>query len=642
MDNPSQDIRLIYEVAKSTFPDNIAKEIISLEKFRTSEDFLETYVSFGGLQESFSTKLLVNKISEKINNYDATIIILDKNLGEWSIEIIDRAKCNLKLVRGSREIFLPSFWALSNDVDVRKSGLDFVLKKHSVTSKKFLELCKLVEIRPLNHIEIGDFFDTVNSSEEYFSEKLKEKLQSDQGLFVNDFVDTETDFLKELTGSFSPSENLDEYIEKSLKPLLYNLATKEPKFKSLERMAIISGHQKFSSALDIGEFNESEIAEFVNSNLDSSSLFSLVALAEYFLPICSSNPALSEALEKVLATLIDQITDENSIKVDVLSSLIIMCDSEISKKANFKNYKSFERRNFSISLANLLFRIFSEIGFLDASFVNFVNINCLYNFYIRTLLDLKQQPRWIPEFVATNQLKAEALGRLSIVYPALDKSSLPAEVLAKLDKVIDLENTYDQTFQLKKYYGGPLDTSSEPVQMLNGYWNDFVENEFNSDEITTKNFNVVINLAKHYLFPEDLLSKIIAKINSVKGALKIDKGNSDFQNFFVGMSYLAHANRRDDLATSLTQSLFSSDDQMLKELDKVVIFQMILSSAAAIENWTENCEFLEANIFRLARLCEGESDATRILPLIIGVTKQDAKHMPPLSRSIALLQELLN
>lgn len=640
MNEVGVDLGLIFNIAKSTFPDTLAKEIVSLEKFNKQENRLETYISFGGVGASFSNEILVAKVKEKINDENQIVSIDDKIGNSWNLEVIDITICNFKLTRNSEEIILPSLWLLSKNKSARQKGLDNARNIYSITSYKFQKLCKIIESRELNHIELSDFFDCINSSIEQFTGILSDKIESGSDLAIKDFVPNDPQYYAGLTGSFEPTESLDDYVKIFLTPLLNKLAFSHNKIKALERAEIISGHQKFFGALDIENFEIEEIISHIKTSTSDASIFSLLSIAERFLPLSPVSLELSKELEYLLQGIKEQITNIDNIKVKTISSLLVMVDAQLAMNPEFRACKPFERRNFVISHSNLLFKVFSKFDYFNSEFISFVDRNCLNVFYVKTLLDLRMEHRWLPEFVTAQQLKAEVFGRLSFVAQALEAIPINLDLRNTFNELIKAESHFDQNVQLKKYFSGPLD-SEDSVQPLSTEWIRFVESEINSNEITTKNFTAIINLARNFRFPGELLDEIIGKLNSLKGSIRIHEDANDLQNFFIGMSYLAHSNLRSDLATLLVQNLLNSDDQILSNFDKVGIFQVILASAAAFQDMDRYCEFIETNMYRLSIICYNESDAIKILPLLQIAQSLDPELVPYLSRSVARLQSTI-
>jgi hypothetical protein len=126
-----------------------------------------------------------------------------------------------------------------------------------------------------------------------------------------------------------------------------------------------------------------------------------------------SIPNLESDLINLIQYFLDDDPNNVAGRLTLLSSLIVLVEGEVARAGIAKGRPPFWRRLATIAHASVLEREFNVIGMPSSEFIEWAMQSRGQLFYLQTYIDLRTEPRWLPDFALPGQLKAECIGRIA-------------------------------------------------------------------------------------------------------------------------------------------------------------------------------------------------------------------------------------
>ena len=107
----------------------------------------------------------------------------------------------------------------------------------------------------------------------------------------------------------------------------------------------------------------------------------------------------------------DNPADENG-RLKLTASLVILVDGELARLGILRDAPPFWRRLAAIAQASFIERELVKAGVQIDKFSEWAINTRGPVFALQNLVDLRHEPRWLPDFMSPNQLKLEFIGRI--------------------------------------------------------------------------------------------------------------------------------------------------------------------------------------------------------------------------------------
>ena len=119
-------------------------------------------------------------------------------------------------------------------------------------------------------------------------------------------------------------------------------------------------------------------------------------------------------IEQMVEGFITDDPDQEGGLFSLLSAMIVLVASELSRRHILEGVRPFYRKQAAIAQASLVIRAIYGAKVDSASLVEWTKTSGFgYMFFLQGLVDLRQEPRWLPDFVSPYQLRAEIIGRVA-------------------------------------------------------------------------------------------------------------------------------------------------------------------------------------------------------------------------------------
>ena len=246
----------------------------------------------------------------------------------------------------------------------------------------------------------------------------------------------------------------------------------------------------------------------------------------------------------------DDVDDDGGC-FSLLSAMIVLVASELSQNRIMKEVNPFYRKQAAISQASLVFRAVKGSHTDSASMVNWAKTSGFgHVFFLQGLVDLRLEPRWLPDFVSPGQLRAEFIGRVMNAV-----SQCPGEIQSEsLRKLVTggespLATAAEWPFPMLP---GPLegkivaDQPSIPDEVLAN-----MTARLEADRLEPSSFAGIVNLALLYKVPASQAGLAATALRRVRYSIEISDDETSIFGLIGGLANVAAVTRASDLAETL-------------------------------------------------------------------------------------------
>ena len=221
-------------------------------------------------------------------------------------------------------------------------------------------------------------------------------------------------YYERLVGAYDGSKSLKDYASGKGKRFIKRLISWKP-FDGFLYSLLLSSHSALTSEISVELLEKEDVVRALDYLEKRGDRISQLGAIEVALRVLPDSPEI----EHFIVRLIKQIRDENvngtESRFNLHSTLFYLVDGELSRTRLFSEFPPFYRRLASLSQSALISRRFVELGVNIDSFCEWAVKKCgmhYIHFHLQSLVDMRQEPRWIPEFASASRMRADSLGRI--------------------------------------------------------------------------------------------------------------------------------------------------------------------------------------------------------------------------------------
>ena len=546
----------------------------------------EAILTFQNPSVSFNRALLFNAVRECFTSA-AEEEVVDEEGNSWRLsfeESIEDEPPNFILSCEADEFMLPDMSLLSPEKVKRIRVLVKACNKVNLPSEARDNWRIVFTDNSFADRSIDDFWQDIRETPAYFTNSIRQMLNSGE-IDVSHLVPLSRKYFNRIIGTYDGSTSIIEYASGSCKEFLKQLSTLEP-YSGLLVSLLLSAHSAISAEIQTVHIGNEVILKAFGYLEKHGDLISKVGAVEIGLRIFSETPEI----DSVLVQLIKQIRDDDAEGIDgqfkLLSSLFILVDGILSETKLFSTEPPFYRRLASFSQASLIHRQILNSGIEIGSFCEFVLRKYSQQYYMQTLVDMRSEPRWDPDYGTPSQLKAEFYGRIINAATQVEKD-LTSELrsLTLGEENDSIKSLCEFPFHL---YPGPLEGFEKSPNALPDQTSELIDEQLLSGKVEPLSFAMLVNLAPvFHLHPDK--AELAAK------AIKLGNDRlSDVQNksnlLFVlnGLASVAAITRSKILADELTVLVrrYRYEAQYkLTMIEAIKICHLVSASRGTFSEW---------------------------------------------------------
>ena len=258
-------------------------------------------------------------------------------------------------------------------------------------------------------------------------------------------------------------------------------------------------------------------------------------------------PFIEKMVEGFVA---DDPTSEGGV-FSLLSAMIVLVASELSRKRILDDVRPFYRKQAAIAQASLIVRAMYGSHVDSARIVEWVRTNGFgYLFVLQGLVDLRCEPRWLPDFVSPSQLRAEFIGRVT---NAVERRNGEVQSNSLRCLLMGSESRLATAVAVPlQMLPGPLEGESGtelaniPEEVLKR-----VAEELEGDQLEPGSFGSLVNMALLFRMPPSHAGLAAKALRRVRYTIENAEDNVSLFGLVEGLATVAAVSRGTDLAEEL-------------------------------------------------------------------------------------------
>lgn len=508
-----------------------------------------TSLTLGTSGPTFRRDRLFDGIRSAIRHQGVANVVKDQGGREWQI---------LSEPQGERLIFF-----------VRAGGASYILIDHSALAEQ-----ESIRIGWFERLVQDKGFDGDTSegwlhrlrqsslSDEDFADLMVDVEQTPASKFCDlrinlgqanvdaiELVPHERRYYERLVGKLEKSTTVAEYIEAGAKARIASLQGGRSR-EGFKYALLMCSAGNIAECIRIDELDREELILTYQWLAEYGDPISRVGAVEIALSRLDVFPELSPVVERIVEGFLSDDPEDDGGSFALLCAMIVMVASELARKRTLGTVPPFYLRQAAIAHASLVIRAINASRMETASVTRWaqsMGVGQLY--FLNGLIDLRSEPRWLPDFVGADQLRFEFLGRIANAANRnegkIQIDSLRALLLGHDSK---LANSAKWPFP---NLPGPMEGAVSPGQPYPEELMREVNAALEADRLNATSFAGLVNAALLFDMQKWMADLAAAALRRVRFSIEDADDEDKTFSLIGGLAILASVTRSRDLADAL-------------------------------------------------------------------------------------------
>ena len=499
---------------------------------------------------NFRRDQLYNGIREAISALGKEITIKDDKSVAWQALVLEGDEgLSFSLKNDEQAFSIPDHSGLAEDHFTRVKWFERVAREVNLEAPKLHEWRTKIDGHPLSDDEFMELKGELELTPSGNYQKMTSRLMLGS-IDIRTLIPRERRFYDRLVGSADTAVDTTSYFNSEAAQLIDGLQKWDRKHGFLKSLLICS-RGDVSERIFIDDFGEEELLGIYEWIANQGDPVSQIAAVEVALRNIECNRKLEPFVEQIVEGFISDDPGDDGGCFSLLSSMIVLVASELSRIGVMKETNPFYRRQAAIAQASLIIRAVKDAGTDSESIIKWANtIGVGHIFFLQGLVDLRLEPRWLPDFVSPEQLRAEFIGRVSNAV-AHCTVGIQSESLCSLIVGQDSRLATAAEWPMP-VLPGPLEgelTSDQPnipeevlIEMAA---------PLEADVLGPNSFAGIVNMALLYNLPASQAGLAATALRRVRYSIEQVEDEDNIFGLILSLATLAAVTRASDLAETL-------------------------------------------------------------------------------------------
>lgn len=386
---------------------SLLNDIDFIGKYSISVD---AEVSFGGNDLAFKRSDIFSNIKKSFEAKEG-IEITSVAGKKWQIEVEDHEEGRVVFLNDSNgRIRIPDLSYFAPEVETRLRCLEDARRSVNLSEDAFERWNVILTKRVLDDEELNDLLLEINDTPVRRKELILSSLKCGTSN-ISDFVPTSLCYYERLIGKYQDYDDISEYA--SSKDILnhFEKLISWDCTKGFLFSILMSGHSSLGKSINVASITESlpDIYEIIR---DEGDLFSQLGAIELGFSLLDKVPDIEPIIEDIIRGIINYKTVQQKSRYDLFASIVVLVDGELARRKLFYDKPPFWRRLAAFTQAGLIEGCMIEAKVSSDKFTSWAYQYRGNIFYMQSLVDLYREPRWQPDLLSPEQLRAEVSGRI--------------------------------------------------------------------------------------------------------------------------------------------------------------------------------------------------------------------------------------
>ena len=568
------------------FPPVIQQTLLGIEAF-TQRYALDTEarISLGRGDVSFERSAFYAAI-RNLHGAESNLVTLRASDGttfHLSIEARDDVPVIVMAADGRASFVLPSFWFLSPRAEDRLAGFDAEAARRHLADPGVLSWRERLARGALEDDEVDDLQTELRLNPSEVAEAIRNEVRtgtSEVSLLVPDVPI----YYERLVGALGSGTDLMSFAGANFTCHISGLLRWE--FSMGLKLALLISPQ--SSLVDV--IPQDQLDDRIGAVFDwlehEGDRFSQVAGLELGLRLLEKHRSLEPVLFRMAQAIFKD--DPEGGRLRLTASLIVFVDGELARTATLRDKPPFWRRLAAIAQASLIERELLAVGVDTAQFSDWASEGRGQHFFLQSLIDLRKEPRWLPDFMTPQQLKYEFLGRVAGTATA-NASMIHLEELRQLllgDGPDSYRSSMDPPFA---FLPGPLEGNTiSPIAFPEDVAEE-LRQPIGPEGLSEKQLAVLVNMGLVFRIDGDHARVVADLLRQAKHQVRVATEGGNVFSLLVGLACVSAVSRSPELAgeVRILARVLRSRPGVHLEADGLLRVGMIAAaSETEIEKWS--------------------------------------------------------
>ncbi len=432
----------------------------------------------------------VRKILSSATAYEVT----DRNGQKWKLRNInEKGKLpSLSLSRGEQSLILPDLAALSPDSITRLHSFDEASSDVNLPISARDAWRSILRDRAPEDDEVDAFLNEFRDTPIGKARSLRDEIRGGE-ISISTLVPPSRRYFERLVGAYDGSASIRDYATSSGR-MLFDQLSKWQHYEGFLLSLLLSSHSSMTAEINVDQLGSEELLrafDYLDEHGDRTSQLSAIEVGLRILP---SRPEIEQVVIRLVKQIRDDVVDGQASGFNLLSSLFIFVDGELSRTRLLSAEPPFYRRLAALSQAALIHRQFVNASVDINPFSKWAFSNRAEQYYMQSLADMRLEPRWNPDLAVASQMKADFFGRIMIAAKNQEQNIKEGE----LSNLV-LETKSGSLHSLSDFYHpylpGPLEGVEESQNILPTDIAEAIKTQLGAEEVGPSSFIALVNSA---------------------------------------------------------------------------------------------------------------------------------------------------
>lgn len=567
------------------FPPVVRADIANDPDFRDHYGVsLDATITFPAQQVAVRRSVLHAAIRELYNHGKTSVSIAatDGQTVQLSIEV--GLKPLIFMTVEHIRLQAPTFWMLADDPAIRLVNFEDEVGGLNLPADLIDSWRARIEKASLNDDEIEEFIAVVKSTPEQVEDAIRSELQKPEGS-ASVLVPNNPAYFQGLIGRRDKAANVGEYVDGSARHQIKRLLKWDFK-RGLAQCLLFCANSQLSALIDIADRDEDEVQEFFEWLVENGDRFSQIAGVEVGIRSIAFFPRLEPLLVGFLEEIRDEDTSDDAGRSALTMNLFVFVDGELARTRIFANEPPYWRRLAAISHASVIERVIIENDGERGDTSELLRLRS-EQFFMQTLADLRQEPRWPPDLMNVAQLRLEFLMRARIagqeMKDVIVAGPLHAMLLGEEDNQLGALTSIPSAYAPGPVEGGMNAPLPFPEDMLED-----LRKSDKDDVVEVRIFAGIVNFSMVFRFDDEIAGLIADLLRKVKYRLSLDPDSEIGFTLIMGLAMVAASARHVGLADEvriLSRVLMRRGELTSDAENQMRVALLACASRVDIQDW---------------------------------------------------------
>ena len=540
------------------------------------------------------------------------VIVTDVNGSDWRIFLNAEEEKHPQILifnNGQQHILPDYFIALSPDSATRLRWLEETATDVNLPVDATTIWRNILSERSLEDGEVDLFHREIRDTPTYIARLIRGEIQKGR-IDISSLVPPSQRYFTRLIGEYDGSSSIRDYATGAGKSFMEGLLGGRT-YDGLLSSLFLSSHSALTAEINVEHLDDENIIRAFEFLIEQGDKLSQLGAVEVGLRILPNRPKIEALLVRLVKLIRDDDIDKITSEFKLFSTLFILVDGELSRTRMFSNVPPFFRRLASLAQAALIQREITITSIDIDSFCKWAWNFRSQQFYFQSLIDMRLEPRWNPDFADTPQIKAEFFGRLILASNYYKKNISNSELQGLLlgsDPEIFLSLTHSPQLC---FLPGPLDGQEASPNVLPDELMKAAEAQLKAEEIGPSSFTALVNSALIYRVDQNQAEMAAAALKTGNRRLANIDNHPQLLATLVGLATVAAVSRKSILADELRILVrrYRQDTQYTLSIDEALKICLVASASRRdLKDWQESVgDWLTELAFEDFQNTEGEA-----------------------------------